>query len=152
MNNKLTLWLSEKRYFIEALLATLSAVSILIKWLGIAKDDPVIMITMSILAGFYFISAYFVTDVKGTIGQIIIKVVGLGSAISVTGIQFFILKMHGYDEILIIGGNVLAVAFVISLVLMIGSRNREYFPFAIRALIFATISTLILMSGSPIAH
>jgi hypothetical protein len=149
MKNKITLWLADRRYFIEALLVTLSLVALLINWLGVAGNESVLMLTMSILAGFYFISSYFVADVKEKLGLIVVRVIGIGSAVCLNGILFFILKMEGSAQMLMVGASAMAVAFLLSVGFLIWSQNRLYFPFAIRAFVFGGLAAWIFVANFP---
>ena len=115
------------------------------------SDDSVLIIVMSSLAVFYFVSAYFAIDVKEIYGVIVLKVTGIASAVCITGIQFQLMRSPGALEMLMIGFTSVSIAALILVILFMRSQDRVYLPYLIRSLVLGGITGwLYLISQSPV--
>src|SRR5262245_59996811 len=135
MSNNLTFRLVKKRFFIEAFLVTPAVVAFLFQWTGLTENEEIITFTMAALAAFYFISAYFPIEIKETFGMIVVNLISIGSAVCVIAILFFLTKMPGVQQMLVVASPAMATGFILSIAYLVKSKNRFYFAFALRAFI-----------------
>jgi hypothetical protein len=108
---KLDRWITERKLKIELLLVSLSAVSLLAFYSHLDSGQMVV-ITMTTLAIFYFISGHLTPDLDGNFGLIIFRIASVSSAAIVIGFLFVILRYEGADQMMAIGGMSLAIMFV----------------------------------------
>jgi hypothetical protein len=113
--------------------------------LGVGVSENVLMVSMMLLAVFYFISAYFIPELQGMLAVVSAKVVSISSAICVIGLLFAILKLTGADQMLMIGTLSIFIAGIFLLVHAIKSWSKEYVPLFLRVLILGTLSGTALM-------
>ena len=71
-----------------------------------------VMMSMTTLAIFYFISGYLTPDLDGNFGSIIFRIASVSSAAIVIGFLFVILNYEGAEQMMLIGGTSIAVVFV----------------------------------------
>ena len=108
---KLDRWITERKLKIELLLVSLSIVSVLAFYSHI-DSGQMVMMAMTTLAIFYFLSGYLTPDLEGNIGKILFHMFGIGSAVIVMGFLFTMLKYEGADQMMFIGGTTIAIVFV----------------------------------------
>jgi hypothetical protein len=140
LKNKLVLWLTNNKGIIEIILVLITIATLVIIRSGIAGGEGLLMIVMSVLAGFYFISAYFVIQLKELYGIILLKFTGIASSVCIIGILFRILRMPGALQMLSIGFVTLSIAAAGLILFFIRSQNRTYFPYLIRSLILGGLT------------
>lgn len=86
--------------------------------------DEILLVSMFGLAMICFLTAYkpldmnLGNDIKALVATVIIKVLYIGSAVSIIGLLFFFLNFKGYDKMLLIGSMTIGIATVISLYLI----------------------------------
>ena len=132
--------LSRHRLLVESLLATLVAVSVVLNYYRIEGGPTVVLITMLILAGFYFIGAYFGPGEGSVFTIIATKVISISSSICVIGILYTILKFSGATQLVMIGTISLVIAGIILLISAMTSWNSRYLPILLRVIMLAIIS------------
>ena len=108
---KLDRWITERKLKIELLLVSLSIVSVLVFYSHI-DSGQMVMMAMTTLAIFYFLSGYLTPDLEGNIGKILFHMFGIGSAVIVMGFLFTMLKYEGADQMMFIGRTTIAIVFV----------------------------------------
>ncbi len=108
---KLDRWITERKLKIELLLVFLSIVSLLAFYSHLDRGQMV-MIAMTTLAIFYFISGNLTPDLEGNFGLILFRLVSVGPAAIVIGFLFAILKYEGAEQMMLIGGTSIAIMFV----------------------------------------
>ncbi|HEX5170434.1 MAG TPA: hypothetical protein VFW11_14755 [Cyclobacteriaceae bacterium] len=143
--NALSQWLSGNKVIIELMLAGLVAISVLANYFT-TGSPTLLMISMFLLAAFYFITAYLVPEVNGVWGVISTKVIAISSAVCVIGLLFTVLKWQGAEQMLLIGTQSMAFAGLILLVNSIRSWNTKYLPLLVRVLILGAISASTLLT------
>lgn len=150
--NTLSQWLSSNKVIIEIILVGLVIISVLTNYF--IDDSPMmLMLSMLILATFYFISAYLVSEASGIMTIISTKVISISSAVCMMGLMFTILKWQGASEMLLIGTTSIVFAGIILLFNGIKSWNQKYVPLLIRVVVLGSISvstllTIMKQSGS----
>lgn len=143
--NALSQWLSNNKVIIEIILAGLVIISVLTNYF--IDDSPMmLMLSMLILATFYFISAYLVPEAGGMMTTVSTKVISISSAVCMMGLMFTILKWQGASEMLLIGTTSIAFAGLILLVNGIKNWNQKYLPLLIRVVVLGSISASTLMT------
>jgi hypothetical protein len=100
--NKLTLWLADKRVHIEIVLTIVAVVFVSLSMSGNLRD-VFLLFTLLTVAGFYFISAYFPAEEANIYTVLAMKVEGVASAVAVMGITFAFFVFEGADQMLLIG-------------------------------------------------
>ena len=108
---KLDRWITERKLKIELLLVSLSIVSLLAFYSHI-DSGQIVMMAMTTLAIFYFISGYLTPDLEGNFGSIIFRIASVSSAVIVLGFLFVVLKYEGAEQMMLIGGTSIAIVFV----------------------------------------
>jgi hypothetical protein len=108
---KLDRWITERKLKIELLLVSLSIVSLLAFYSHIDRGQMVMM-AMTTLAIFYFISGYLTPDLEGNFGSIIFRIASVSSAAIVIGFLFAVLNYEGAEQMMLIGGTSIAIVFV----------------------------------------
>jgi len=127
------------------------------------QDYPIggeiIMLSLSALAGIYFLSAYLPPDARpegepdqrlgfmSLLGRTIApKVLGIGSAVVVIGILFSVQQMKGSNEMLLVGSGSLAIASLIGLVSMASDETarKVVAPLLLRAVPLLLIGVYFL--------
>jgi hypothetical protein len=141
-SHPIIVWFSVRKGSIEILIALLVVTSALLNYFKLAGSQEALMITMSLLSGFYFLSIYFKPEIQGQLGIIAIKVFGIASAVCVVGLLYAILHLVGATEMLLIGVTSLAGALLIGLYQAFIVKESTFIPLIIRSVI------LIIISGS----
>ena len=108
---KLDRWITERKLKIELLLVFLSIVSLL-AFYSHTDSGQMVMMAMTTLAIFYFISGYLTPDLEGNFGSIIFRIASVSSAAIVIGFLFAVLKYGGAEQMMLIGGTSIAIVFV----------------------------------------
>jgi len=139
-------WLSKNKLIIELILAGLVIVAVSMKYSGIEGSDMILLISMLLLATFYFFSAYLFPEISSILGIIATKVIAISSSICVIGMLFTILKWHGSENMLLIGASSLFIAGIILLITGIKSWNNKFLPLLARVIVLGSISASTLMS------
>jgi hypothetical protein len=97
------------------------------------------------LAGFYFVSAYFMVDINTIMMVIILKVFSIASSVCIIGLLFTMLKLAGAQQMLLIGATSMGIATVGILYSAAQAWSSKYLPLLIRmiALGIITVNTLL---------
>ena len=153
--NAFVQWLSNQKLKIEIVLVILIVVCAYLNYNHYARGAEGLMIFMSALSGFYFISAFFMLEINSPIMAIGIKLFSIGSAVCVNALLFTILKLTGAQQMLTIGTLAIGGSGLIILYFAITSWDSKYLPFFVRLVLISTISTSTLLtlmknSGSQI--
>jgi hypothetical protein len=133
-------WCADRKVSIEILLVMLVITSAALNYFKVSGGQEAVMITISLLSGFYFISAYFQPDLQGILGIIATKVIAIASSVSLIGLLFAILHLVGAEQMLLIGVLSLTGALLIVLYQAITVWNSSFMPIIIRAAILIVIS------------
>ena len=136
--------LSGRKITIELFLAALSLAGIAFKFSGVAGGDEIMMITMSTLAIFYFLSAHFTPLVDNFFGLIATRVVGIASSICVIGLLFVWLQMPGAGEMLFIGVSSFIPSGLILLYFWLRTNDLKFVPLLIRIFFLGSLCLLML--------
>jgi len=150
--NPILLWLSTRKAFIEILLTTLVATGAILNYFKTPGSTEALMITMSLLSGYYFLSAYFITDLQGLPGIIATKVIGIASAICIVGLLYAILHLVGAAQMLIIGILSLGGASLFVGYSAIKAWKASMLPLIIRTALLLSIcipALMKLLEGQP---
>jgi hypothetical protein len=118
-----------------------------LRTMNIPAGNSIVTIGLSTLAVIYFLTAQIPLETSTNSEQnrfgfidllgrtIAPKVLGIGSSVSVVGVQFTLLNWNGFREMLVIGGSSLAAATVVGLVASSNDEVRKALqPRLIRAL------------------
>lgn len=123
------------------------------------SGNEVVIISLSILSGIYFIGAYTPpppreADEENTqkgfgalLGETIVpKILGIGMSVSVIGILFMLQKWNGFREMLLIGSTALAGATVVGLVTTLNNEKarRALGPLFLRAIPLMLVGIYLL--------
>lgn len=138
-------WLSTHKLMVEVALVMLVIIVAFGDQLGVGVSENALMVSMMLLALYYFISAYFIPDLEGMLAIVSAKVVSISSAICVVGLLFAILKLKGADQMLMIGTLSIFIAGIFLLIHAIKSWNKEYVALFLRVLVLGTLSGTALM-------
>jgi hypothetical protein len=139
-------WLSPRRIKIEIILTVVSLMSLFVYALKIEGGAELVMIALSSLSGFYFLSAYLPTEFgAGVLVMISQKLIAFSSAVSVIGLLFSLLKLSGSDEMVLIGFVVMAVGALIFVVSTLKQWDDKLMPLVIRVGVLLTILALVLL-------
>jgi hypothetical protein len=136
--------LSDKKIAIELFLAALTLAGIALKISGVAGGEEIMMITMSILSVFYFLSGYFAPLTDNYFGMIATKVVAIASAMCVVGLLFSWLHMPGASEMLLIGVSSFIITGLILLYFWLTTRDLKFVPLLIRIFLLGSLCVLML--------
>ncbi len=143
--NTLSQWLSSNKVIIEIILVGLVIISVLTNYF--IDDSPMmLMLSMLILATFYFISANLVPEAGRIMTIISTKVISISSAVCMMGLMFTILKWQGASEMLLIGTTSIIFAGIILLFNGIKNWNQKYVPLLIRVVVLGSISASTLLA------
>ncbi|MFN3839574.1 MAG: hypothetical protein ACK4RF_02610 [Cyclobacteriaceae bacterium] len=111
-------------------------------WL-LGADPQVMMITLTVLAGFYFLSAFIIVQLDEIYGHVAVKVSGISSAVCVFALLFKILSLEGYRQMMMVGLLSVVAALVIMVGFFLKSQNKNYLRFIIRSLALTGISLYV---------
>ena len=137
-------WIEPRKVQIEIVLTSLSLLSLLIYSLKINGGAEMVMISLSIHAGFYFISAYIPSDFSSGIFSIIAhKVISIASSVSVISFLFSILKLTGAMEMMLIGFTAMVGASLTLFFSTINQWNQKLTPLFIRVVVLVTLTGLV---------
>jgi hypothetical protein len=116
-------WLTNKAMIIEATLGLFSLLAALLHYLKVIGGAEAMMISMSALAGFYFVLAYT---------NFLFKILNIASSVIIIGLLFTFLNLSGSEEMLVIGTWAIAACGAIIVYLMVTKWNEKLTPLAIR--------------------
>lgn len=130
---------------IEITLTVAVLLAALANYTNTKSGEQLLMVTMSLLATFYFLGAYFSTKETSLISIIAAKVVGMSSAVCVIGLLFTFLHLEGALNMLLIGFFALAMAGLVLLYLWVTSKANDRFSLLVRIALLGgvTLSTLL---------
>lgn len=132
-------WLSEKKIVIEIILVALMLVACIFKFLNLAVGDDALTISMTALAGFYFLQA-FIYSTDSQYIQIPNKIFSIGSAVCVIGLLFTFLHLPGAKEQVMIGLISFAVSGLTIIFLAVTGRAQKFIPVLIRLVVLGGLS------------
>lgn len=125
-----------------------SAIGLVFKYLNLNGSADMLMVGFSVLAVVYFLSAHLMVAVAqgsrhSPYALILFKMLYIAAAVSVIGLLFFILKMEGYKEMLLVGCGAIGVSVLASAAL--GAANPDNMAILKRPLFIGI--PLCLLSG-----
>jgi hypothetical protein len=100
---------------------------------------------MMTLVVFYFLMAYQPPYVENLLGGIATKVIGIASSVCMVGLTFTILRLHGSDQMLLIGTVSQAAALLVVVATSLSNWNSKLTFLVMRATILGGISLMTLM-------
>lgn len=139
-------WISTNKLYVEISLVALVAISFMLNYLSVSGGAEALMITMLTLAGFYFISAFFMVEIDRPIIAILLKVFSIASSVCIIGLLFTALHLPGASEQLLIGTISMGVAGLIIAYMMITGQASKFIPLLIRLVILGGISLSTLLT------
>jgi hypothetical protein len=147
LDPRITNWVVKNLPKAEMILLIILSAGFILKFFLIPAGNPVITLTLSTLATFYFILAYHDLETYSRIESFINKLLSFGWSISVLGILFIVQGWNGYNSMLVVGPFPLAILFLITIYLK--SKNAENYTtlnskVLLRTFIIATLSLLFL--------
>lgn len=100
-----------------------SAIGLVFKYMNLSGSADILMIGFSVLAAVYFLSALtMVTVAQGSkhspYALILFKLLYIAAAVCIIGLLFFVLKMEGFKEMLMMGSGALGVSVLASAALV----------------------------------
>jgi hypothetical protein len=125
-------WLTNKAMTIEATLGLFSLLAALLHYLKVIGGAEAMMISMSALAGFYFVLAYTTPGLEGILTNFLFKILNIASSVIIIGLLFTFLNLSGSEEMLVIGTWAIAVCGAIIVYLMVTKWNEKLTPLTIR--------------------
>lgn len=132
--------LAKHKFKIEAVLTALAIAA----WF-VGKPLELLQLTMLILAGFYFLSAFLIPTVNELMGVLATKVAGIGGAVCLIGLVFMKLDMEGWMHMLLVGFLSMVPVVLILLVSWMKSQNTDYLILIIRSTALAIITGYIVI-------
>ena len=139
---KLERWINERKLKIELLLVFLSIASLLAFYSHL-DNGQVVMIAMTTLAIFYFISGYLTPDLEGNLGLVIYRISYISCSVLVIGFLFTMLKYEGGEQMILIGGVSSAIVFVVLLVNGANTSGDKVRPYLIRIVAMGTAYVIL---------
>jgi hypothetical protein len=137
---QLFIQLAKHKFKIEAVLTALA----LAAWF-VGKPQELLQLSMFVLAGFYFLSAYLIPTVKELLGIVATKVAGIGGAVCLIGLLFMKLGLPGWTQMLLVGFLSMVPVVLILLVNWIKSQNTDYLILLIRSTALAIITGYVVV-------
>ena len=151
------------KYFpvIEGIVITAFAVGYIFKIMHYAGSNELIIISLSVLSGIYFLGAYVPPGPSREAGErkpqlgfvtllgisIVPKILGISLSVSVIGILFYLMHFNGFREMLLIGSTTLAGATLVGwFVTSSNEPTRQGLkPLLIRALVLMSVGFYLLI-------
>jgi hypothetical protein len=138
-------FLSRHHLRIELILTALVLAGAVLNYTGTSQGAELLMITMSILATFYFVSAYTPLPGSGLLVIVATKVIGIASSVCVIGLLFTALHLTGSANMLMIGISALSIAGLLLLYTWLTAKNNHHFSLLLRVAILGGISLSTLL-------
>lgn len=129
---------------IELALAVVIIAGAIFNYNSVAGGAELLMLTMTGLAGYYFISAYFMLDIKGAVSAVALKLFSIASSVCLIGLLFTILHLTGGANMLMIGVSVMGITGLMLVYLAVTAWTPALAPLLIRLLILGGISASTL--------
>jgi hypothetical protein len=145
MNPAIT-FLNTHKSKIENVLAALVIVSAIFRIMHWAGGAELLLISMSSLAAYYFLSAYFPSPVENLFAIIAWKLIGINSSVCVIGILFSLLHMPGATNMLMIGVIGLFISGFTFLIFAMRQWTYKFLPLFMRVVFFIFLGGSMLMS------
>lgn len=143
---KLDRWITARKLKIELFLSVLVAVSLLAYKTNVSGAPQMILISMTTLAIFYFLSAYLSPDIDTKFGAIPSKVLNIACSVCVMGMMFSILKYEGAEQMILIGTTSLLISGLILAYFAISSGLSKLGPLLLRIVIIGGIFGMLRLS------
>lgn len=105
-----------------------------------------VMISMTTLAIFYFLSAYLSPEIDTKFGAIACKVLNISCSVCVIGVAFSILKFEGAEQMILIGTTSLAISGLILAYYVFSSGLSKLGPLLLRMVIIGVIFGVLRLS------
>ena len=133
-------WLRANSIMVELFLVVLIIAGVILMKYVPESEQVVVLLGMG-LAGFYFLSSFFVPDEEmpllfTTIGT---KIINISSAVGVVGLVFVLTGGEGAIEMLAIGLLSLVTATLLLLYFMATAKSSKFFPLLIRVVVLIAI-------------
>lgn len=141
-------WLRENKVKVEWLLMALLSAAALLHLYNVVESKEAIVLFAYALAGFYFLSSFFVPDSDAplffvTVG---VKLINISSAVGLVGIVFVITEAEGASEMLMIGLLSLVVAGLLILYFVVTWGLGKLMPYLIRVIILGGVTGYMFFS------
>ena len=128
--------------------------SMLVRFSGVSSGEKGIMFSFSILSAVYYLSAFKPREalaeerpgfVSTLTENVMPKVLWMGSAVAVIGLQFFFLNLPGYTMMIMIGSTAtqLGVALYIILSLINPAATQKHASILYRAVPLLLVATYV---------
>lgn len=114
-----------------------SGIGLVFKYLNLNGSADMLMAGFSVLAAVYFLSAFTMVSVPpdnkhSPYALILFKLIYIAASVVIIGLLFFVLKMEGYKEMLLMGCGALGIAILFSAAL--AGTNSDNMPILKRPL------------------
>jgi hypothetical protein len=137
-------FLTKHQTKIENLLAFFVIVSAVFQMMHWAYGAKLLMISISSLAVYYFLSAYLPSPIENLFAIIAWRLVGINSSVCVIGILFGFLHLSGAADMLVIGAIGLFISGIAFLFFAMRQWSYRFLP------LFVRIAFFVFMAGSMI--
>ena len=135
-------WVSARRYPIEAVLTAL----VLLMYFLFPQSEGLV-VSISALGAYYFISGYFVLALNDLLGIIASKVTGIASSVCAVGFLFRHLSLTGANQMLLIGAASLALYVLIMILFWLKSSNKDYVLLMVRGAMLSALAGWIILDA-----
>jgi hypothetical protein len=145
---------------VEGISVTAFAVGYIIKIMHYAGGNELVILSLSVLSGIYFLGAYVPSAPTSEAGEqkpklgyatllgstVVPKILGIGLSVTVIGVLFSIMHFNGFREMLLIGSTSLAAATVVGwFVTSSDEQARERLkPLLMRAVVLMAVGFYLL--------
>lgn len=142
-------WLRENKTKVELVLVVLLAAAALLHYYAtIEGSEQAVVLFAFALAGFYFLSSFFVPDEElpllfATVG---IKVINISSAVSLVGIVFVLTGAEGALDMLMVGLLSLIIAGLLILYFLVTLGASKLLPYLVRVICLGGITGYMFFS------
>ena len=145
-SSKLLQLLAPHSWKIELTLVVVVFVSAIFNYNGVSGGAELLMLSMTGLAGYYFISAFFMIEIKGVISALALKLFSIASSVCLIGLLFTILHLTGGANMLVIGVSVMGITGLMVVYLAVTAWTPALAPLLIRLILVGGISVSTLFS------
>jgi hypothetical protein len=144
-NSQLVTLLSKNKLLIEIVLVVFVAVSVWLNYSAVSGGAEALMISMTTLAGFYFVAAFFMVEITGIFTVVALKVFSIASSVCVIGLLFTILKLTGAANMLMIGASAMGISGLLILYSAATAWKSDYLLLLLRVVVLGGIAVSTLM-------
>lgn len=130
---------------IEITLTVAVLLAALANYTNMQSGEQLLMITMVVLATFYFLGAYLPPTGTSVLSVIVTKIAGFSSAVCVVGLLFTFLHLQGALNMLVVGFIALAIAGLVLLYLWMTSKANDRFSLLVRIALLGGVTLSALL-------